>query len=110
MSCGKAENKSERNWLLHSHSTQPYSFCWPVNISSRNAKRANAADNPRASTTTMRELLPASRVQPLVMTAPKRRHETLESRGGAFRRHNVGVQRRAQRVRCNDGLGAGARA
>jgi hypothetical protein len=43
----------------------------------------------------MRELLPASRVQPLVMHASKRRHEHPEFHAVAFRRYNAGDNPRA---------------
>jgi hypothetical protein len=51
----------------------------------------------------MRDLLPASRVQPLVMTASKRRREHPEFHAVAFRRHNAGHQRRAARSTLHEG-------
>jgi hypothetical protein len=46
----------------------------------------------------MRGLLPASRVQPLVMTASKRRREHPEFHAIGFRRHNAPIQPRAART------------
>ena len=61
-------------------------------------EQLNAPNQPRAQARYMKELLTASRLHWVVMTASKQRRELPEFHAAAFRRHNAGIERRAQEI------------